>query len=156
MRDRDAVTLHPSGHIESPGDLHVSPDVRVAFSRFAGLTSAAYSDDNAILMKLVDAETGEAFAAGAPPPHGEGALALRVEVSTGGADGAEDWSELLPWSDEGDEYLVMIGRRYRIMSPGGPLFELHPPHPCRELVRVVMRNPRSFCPRLHRMRLGEE
>ena len=71
MRDRDAVTLHPSGHIESPGDLHVSPDVRVAFSRFAGLTSAAYSDDNAILMKLVDAETGEAFAAGAPPPTGK-------------------------------------------------------------------------------------
>ena len=151
MCDRDVVTSYPTGHISSPDDLHVSPGVRVAFAPF-GQPSARYSADNAIVMRFVDAATGSAVPAPSPPP-------VRIEVEDEG-EGA--WTELRPRAmkdvaERGSrEYLIELGRAYRALSSDGtPLFELRPPHPRRELARVV-RHAASYSPRVQRLMREEE
>ncbi len=163
FRPHEDLVIAYAGLIAAPKDLHVTPDVRVAFARFAGPVSAAYNDDNAVIMHFVDADTGERKA-------GRSCVAARVRVEVAGAAGEEapSWTELLPWTDDvveeggcGSEYLIMLGRTYRVLSLDEaslwmPLFELHPPYPCRELIRVAARQARSYCPRVHRMLLGDE
>ena len=146
MCDRDVVVSYPTGHIRSPDDLHVSPGVRVAFAQ----PSARYSADNAMVMRFVDAVTGSAVPAPVPPP-------VRIEVEDEGA-----WTELRPRAmkdvaERGSrEYLIELGRAYRALSSDGtPLFELRPPHPRRELVRVV-RHAASYGPRVQRHMFREE
>ena len=152
MRDRDpdaVASSYPDGPIRAPDDLYVSPDVRVAFLRFAGPASAAYSDDNAVVMRFVDAESG------APATHNT--TRVSIEIMSPDDAGAEAWTEVGPWSDDGGDYVILLGRTYRVLSPDRtPLFRLCPPLPRRELARVEARHAMSYCPRIHRMLLGAE
>ena len=149
MRDRDPDAIaspYSDGPIRAPDDLYVSPDVRVEFVRFTGPASVAYSDDSAIIMRFVDAESGAAVT-----------NKTRASIEIMSPDDADAWTEVGPWSDDGGDYVILLGRTYRVLSPDRtPLFRLSPPYPRRELARVEARHAMSYCPRIHRMLLGDE
>ena len=141
----DAVKLYPAtGYVLAPPDLFVSPEVRVVFARYAA-PPMAYNNDNMVLMGFVDAESG---APASPPPD------IRVEVASHG----QTWTEVRRWTEsDKSEYMIVLGRSYRVLSSDlTPLFELQPPLPNHEILRVGARHVRSYCPRMRRMLLGEE
>ena len=143
------VRSYPStGHLEFPNDLYVSPEVRVTFARVSEVCEdlVAYDDTNAIAMRFVDASTGEASTSPVP---------VRVLVSS-----ANDSRviEVHPWIEGGGDYLLILGRTYRVVRGDGDddlVFEMQAPF-WRDVVHISNRRPSSYTIRIQRMLLGEE
>ena len=138
-----------TGHLEFPKDLYVSPEVQVTFVRVSDVCKdlVAYDDTNAIAMRFVDASTGEAPTSPAP---------VRVMVSS---EKDVRFIEVQPWIEGGSDYLLILGRTYRVVrgdkDDNDLVFEMEAPF-WRDVVHVTNRRPSSYTIRIQRMLLGEE
>ena len=147
MMARDRISRSTfNGHIfDTPKDIYAAAGVRVVFSdahEIVGVSlTSAYNHDNAFAMRFV------------PDDDTSSAAAVRVQQKVPDNDG--EWTDVAQWVDGEHDYVLLVGRHYRVVSEEDVVFEVCPPRTA-DVTEVICRSVKSFDVRLHKMLLGQE